>query len=80
MSWHIHSNTYTFGSDAYGVDTDSPVSADELLNDSLKPSDERAIAESISNFIEELASDYFNTFEWDDEWWDAWNDKFRELM
>ena len=80
MSWHIHSSASAFDSDAYGIDTDSPASAEELLNDSLKPSDERAITESISNFIEELASDYFYTSNWNDEWWDAWRDKFRELM
>jgi len=80
MSWHIYTDTIIFDSDAYGIDTDSPASAEELLNDSLKPSDEKAITESISNFIEELASDYFYTSNWDDEWWDAWRDKFTELM
>lgn len=79
MSWHIHSSASFCDSDAYGTDTDSPASASELLNDSLKASDERAITEAISNFIEELASEYFYTSNWDDEWWSAWRDKFIEL-
>lgn len=81
MSWHIHSyNSSVFDSDAYGVDTDSPVSAAEIIDDALKLKDEINIADSIRDFIRDTAEDYFNTSEWDEEWWDAWEDKFRELM
>lgn len=74
-------NASIFDSDAYGTNTDNPPpSAYEVINDSLKVKDERAITESICDFIKELASEYFNTYEWDDEWWDAWEDKFRELL
>ena len=73
-------NASIFDSDAYGINTDNPASAYEVINDSLKVKDERAITKSIRDFIKELASEYFNTYEWDDEWWDAWEDKFRELL
>ena len=81
MSWHIHSyNSSVFDSDAYGTDTESPVSAAEIIDDALKLKDEINIADSIRDFIRETAEDYFNTSGWDEEWWDAWEDKFKELM
>lgn len=80
MSWHIHSSTDIFDSDAYGVNTDSPVSPAEIIDDALSLKDEINIADSIRDFIKDTAEDYFRTGEWDDEWWDAWEDKFRELM
>ncbi len=69
-----------FDSDAYGVDTDSPESAYEIIDNELKLKDEIEIEDSIRDFIRETAKEYFNTSEWNDEWWDAWEDKFRELM
>ena len=69
-----------FDSDAYGVDSDSPESAYEIIDNSLRAKDEIAITEAIKDFIRETAEEYFNTYEWDDEWWDAWHDKVRELF
>lgn len=80
MSWHIHSSASVYDTDAYGVDTDSPASAYELIEERLKPDDEQKIYEAYVEFREEVASWFFNTSEWDDEWWDAWRDKFTELM
>lgn len=73
-------NASIFDSDAYGINTDNPVSASEYIDNSLKVKEERAITESIRDFIKETAQVYFNTSEWDDDMWDAWEDKFRELM
>lgn len=69
-----------FDSDAYGVNTDSPVHPSEIIEDSLKYKDEIAITEAIQDFIKDTAEEYFNTSGWDEEWWDAWRDKFTELM
>lgn len=69
-----------FDSDAYGVNTDLPVTAYEMIDECLKPADEKRITKEINEFIEELASEHFNTSEWNDEHWDAWMDKFKELM
>lgn len=80
MSWHIHSSASAFDSDAYGIDTDSPASAYELIEERLKPDDEQKIYEAYVEFREEVASWFFNTNEWDDEWWDAWITKLNELM
>lgn len=80
MSWHIHSSASIFDSDAYGVDTDNPEHPSEIIDSALKIKDERAIEESIRQFMTDTAAEYFNTSEWDDEWWEAWRDKFTELM
>lgn len=81
MTWHIHSaRSSVFDSDAYGVDTDNPETAYEIINNSLKLADEIAISDAIIDFKKETADEYFNTSEWGDEEWDAWNDKFLELM
>ena len=80
MSWHIYPSASIYDSDAYGVDTDSPASPYEIIDESLRLKDEIAIEDSIKDFIRDKADEYFNTSEWDDEWWDAWRDKFTELM
>ena len=69
-----------FDSDAYGVNTDNPVSAYEFIDDALKTKDEKAIEEAIEDFIKETASEYFRTSEWDEEYWEAWRYKLIELM
>lgn len=69
-----------FDSDAYGVDTDSPEDPYEMINDGLRLKDERNISDAIRDFVKEVADEYFDTSEWDDAWWEAWEDKFRELM
>jgi hypothetical protein len=80
MSWHVHSSASIYDSDAYGVDTDSPASPYEVIDQSLKLKDEIAISDKIIEFIKDTAEEYFNTSEWEDEMWDAWRDKFTELM
>lgn len=79
MSWHIHSNTSVFDSDAYGIDTDIPESAYEQIDNMLKVKDEEKIADAIREFKEALADEYFYTSNWTDEHWEAWNEKFLEL-
>lgn len=69
-----------FDSDAYGINTDSPASPSEIIENELKLKDEIAIEDAIKDFIKDLAEEYFNTSEWDDEWWDAWITKLNELM
>ena len=80
MSWHIHSSASFCDSDAYGVDTDNPAHPSEIIENELKVKDEIAIEDAIKQFIKDTAAEYFNTSEWDDDWWDAWKDKFTELM
>ncbi len=69
-----------FDSDAYGVDTDNPESAYEIIDNGLKAKDERNIRDAIKDFVKEVADEYFDTSEWDDAWWEAWEEKFRELI
>ena len=66
-----------FDSDAYGVDTDSPESAYEIIDNSLRAKDETAIKDAFNEWVKETAEEYFNTFEWGDEEWEAWFDKVR---
>lgn len=80
MSWHISYNTGIYDSDAYGVDTDSPVTPYEEIDNKLKVMDEVRISDAIREFKEEIAYEYFNTGNWDDDFWEAWDEKFRELM
>lgn len=80
MSWHIYPSASVWDSDAYGSDTDSPASPYEVIDQSLKLKDEIAISDKIIEFIKDTADEYFNTSEWEDEMWDAWRDKFQELM
>ena len=69
-----------FESDAYGVDTDSPESAYETIDNMLTASDEARIAQLFREFKVDVAREFFATGEWNDEWWDAWNDKVSELI
>lgn len=80
MSWHIYNNPCVFDSDAYGVNTDSPESAYEEINNALRIKDEEKIADAIREFRENLADEYFYTSNWNDEHWEAWNEKFLELV
>ena len=56
-----------FDSDAYGVDTDSPESAYEIIDNSLKGKDETAIKDAFNEWVKEMAEEYFNTAERGDE-------------
>jgi len=69
-----------FDSDAYGVNTDNPETAAEIIDNSLRKKDEDDIRESMRDWAKGLATDYFNTETWGDEEWDAWIEKARELM
>lgn len=66
-----------FDSDAYGVDTDSPESAYEIIDNSLRAKDETAMKDAFNEWVKEMAEEYFNTSEWNDEWWEAWYEKVR---
>ena len=72
-------STSTFPDDAYGYDTDNPPTAFEIMDYELSAKTETEITDKIIEFRKELAREYFNTSEWDEEWWDAWNEKFYEL-
>ena len=67
----------TFDSDAYGVDTDSPESAYEIIDNTLRAKDETAIDDAFREWVRDMAGEYFNTSEWNDEWWEAWYEKVR---
>lgn len=67
-------------SDAYGVDTDSPVSAYEILDNALTLRQEKKITEAINDFIKEQAREFFATGTWDEEMWDAWKEKMSDLF
>jgi hypothetical protein len=66
-----------FDSDAYGVDTDNPESAYEIIDNLLRAKDETAIRDAFNEWVKEMAEEYFNTSEWNDEWWEAWYEKVR---
>ena len=66
-----------FDSDAYGIDTDSPKSAYEIIDNSLRAKDETAIKDAFNEWVKEMAKEYFNTAEWGDEEWEAWYEKVR---
>lgn len=66
-----------FNSDAYGVDTDSPESAYEVIDNELRAKDEIAIKDAFNEWVNEMAEEYFNTFDWGDEEWEAWHEKVR---
>lgn len=76
----IYPSTHRFSSDAYGVNTDNPPSAYELIDGGLKVKDEEVIRESMRDWARGLANDYFNTETWGEYEWDAWMDKVRELF
>ena len=62
------------------VDTDRHIEPYEMIDDCLTLSDEREITDKIREFIVETAHEYFPVSGWGDEEWDAWRDKFRDLM
>lgn len=66
-----------FDSDAYGADTDSPESAYEIIDEALRAKDEIAIKDAFNEWVNEMAEEYFNTFDWGDEEWEAWHEKVR---
>lgn len=66
-----------FDSDAYGVDTDSPESAYEIIDEALRAKDETAIDDAFREWVRDMANEYFDTSRWDDEWWEAWYEKVR---
>ena len=64
----------------YRGSTDNPETPYEIIDNALKVSDEQKIYEAAVEFREEVASWFFNTSEWDDYWWDAWIEKFKEVI
>ena len=69
-----------FDSDAYGVDTDSPETAYEILDGMINPEHERKIREWFEDWLMEIAKEYFNTGGWDDEMFEAWESKVLEIV
>lgn len=79
MSWHVHnSRSKVFDSDGYGCDTDLPLSAYEILNDALNAQSLRAIQDGYNDWVRDMAYEYFDTSDWDEEHWDAWNEIVRD--
>lgn len=76
----IYPSTHSFSSDAYGVNTDNPESAWEMIDGGLKKKDEEAIQESMRDWAKSLANDYFNTEAWGEYEWSAWMEKIIELI
>ena len=64
----------------YRGSTDNPETPYELIENALKISDEQKIFEAAVEFQEEVASWFFNTSEWDEYWWEAGRDKFKEMI
>lgn len=80
MTWHIHSSTSgVFDSDAYGVDTDNPPAPFEILDNAITPQCERSIQDSYNEWLYQTAREYFDTWNWDEDFWDAWKDIAREI-
>ena len=73
-------STSSFPDDGYGWSTDNPPTAYEHIDHALSPKDEEEIKEAFKEFRETLAHEYFSCGCWDEEWWDAWNDKVIELI
>ena len=79
--WHIYKDTSVFDSDAYGVDTDNPETAYEIIDNALNNECERAIEEGFKDWLFEIAREYFcNVGDWDEEWQDAWREKIIEII
>lgn len=74
-------STSSFPDDGYGVSTDNPPSAYEMIDQKLSKKEEDEIREKIREFKETLASEYFFSSNWwDEEFRDAWDEKFYELI
>ena len=79
MSWHVHgSRSSVFDSDGYGCDTDLPLSAYEILTNALNAQSLRAIQDGYNDWVRDTAYEYFDTSDWDEEHWDAWNEIVRD--
>ena len=75
MSWHVHSSrSSVFDSDGYGCDTDLPLSAYEILEDALNAQSLRAIQDGYNDWVRDTAYEYFDTSDWNEEFWDAWHE------
>jgi len=69
-----------FDSDAYGVNTDNPPCASEIISNALKAEDEKQIKSTMIEYAMDVASSFFNTDDWGDEEWNAWVDIVREIF
>ena len=75
MIWHVHSSrSSVFDSDGYGCDTDLPLSAYEILEDALNAQSLRAIQDGYNDWVRDTAYEYFDTSDWNEEFWDAWHE------
>ena len=73
-------STSSFPDDGYGCSTDNPPTAYELIDQKLSLKDERKIADDLREFKRTLAGEYFHCGQWDEEFWDAWDEKINELI
>ena len=73
-------STTSFPDDAYGVDTDLPVTPYEIFDDSLNKLCEDAIRQGFEDWLRQTAGEYFDTWSWNDEWWSDWKTKVWEII
>lgn len=79
MSWHIHKSMSFADFDGYGRSADNPPTPHEILDNLLNVQCERAITDGYNEWLKETAHEYFDTSDWNDEWWDGWRDIVRDL-
>ena len=70
----------SFPDDGYGWSTDNPPSAYELIDNALSAKQENQIKDQLRDFKRTLACEYFHCGHWDEEFWDAWDEKIEELI
>ena len=78
MSWHIHKDMSFADSDGYGADTDLIPSVHARMESKISAQIKRAIQDGYNDWVRETAYEYFDTSDWDDEWWDAWYEIVRD--
>ena len=73
-------STNSFPDDAYGVDTDLPETPYEIFDNALNRQCEDAIKAGFQDWLEETAREYFDTWNWDSDWWSDWKTKVWEII
>ena len=74
MSWHIHKDMSFAASDGYGCDTDLIPSVHARMENKISPQIKRALQDGYNDWVRETAYEYFDTSDWDEEFWDAWHE------
>ena len=73
-------NASIFDSDAYGVNTDNPECASEILDNMLNNGCRFTIKAGFNDWLKETAREYFDTSDWNDEYWDGWEEIIKEII